>query len=177
MPMLSVLQQGHDYSTGDELNIDGPHTPPGQVQNGDQYVQTAPQGVWQFKPKASPLRISAGVVGLVLSVVGILFSGILLFGRNGGSSTPLNGWMILFVIVGSIGSLVTGIVILAKQRKRGGATPWLVLSFAALVVVACLSFMATRDIGLPGAPPMIMPFALATAVLAGLVILMEKLRR
>lgn len=169
----------HSLAEGEKLNAEGPQSPPLHAQNdgGHGMPQTPPYGAWQVKPKASPLRISAGVVALILSVVGIFFAGLVLFVPHRGGSTPLNGWMNFFLIVGSIGSLVTGIVILAKQRKRGGATPWLVASFAALVVIACLSFMATRDIGLPGAPGMTMPFALGTAILAVLVILMEKFRR
>lgn len=131
-------------------------------------------GYWQPKAPASPLRIAAGVVALVLSALGILTAGILLFTIHSGASTPLNGWLNFFLIVGSVGCLVTGIVILAKQRKRGGATPWLVASFAALVVIACLGFMAGRSSGLPGAWNIILPPALATLVLAVLVIVKGK---
>jgi hypothetical protein len=127
------------------------------------------------------MRIATGVVALVLAVVGDLFAGVFLFGETSyGASTPFNGWMNFFLIVGSIGSigsLVTGIVILAKQRKLGGATPWLVASFAALVMIACMGFMAADNTGYPGLPIMTLPFALATTLLAALVILLEKTRR
>lgn len=130
------------------------------------------------KPKASGMRIGTGVVAIVLAVVGILFACAFLFQKSAyGASTPFNGWMNFFLIVGSVGSLVTGIVILAKQRKRGGATPWLVTSFAALVVIACLGFMSSRSMGLPGAPVITLPFALAATALAILVIVLEKSRR
>lgn len=91
---------------------------------------------------------------------------IYLFVRHGGASTPYNGWMNFFLIVGSIGSLVTGIVILAKQRKQGGAIPWLVTAFSGSMVLGCLGFMAGGNSGLPGAPLIVLPFALATLVLA-----------
>ena len=81
------------------------------------YAQATPPGIWQFKPKASPLRVAVGVVALVLSEVGVFFAGLLLLGPHGGDSTPLDVRMVLFLIVGSIGCLVTGIVILAKQRN------------------------------------------------------------
>lgn len=98
----------------------------------------------------------------------------LLFVRHGGASTPFNGWMNFFLIVGSIGSLVTGIVILAKQRKRGGATPWLVGSFSALAVVGCLGAMAGGSAGLPGAWGISLLLALPVVALAVLVIALEK---
>lgn len=133
-----------------------------------------PPGYWQPKPPSSALRIAAGVLALIASVVGIMMAGIFLFARHGGASTPFNGWMNFFLIAGSIGCLVTGIVIMAKQRKRGGSTPWLVTSFSGLVVIACLGFMIGRNSGLPGAPIMILPFALATLVLASLVVVKDK---
>lgn len=77
--------------------------------------------------------------------------------------------MNVFLIVGSIGCLVTGIVILAKQRKQGGVTPWLVTSFSGLMMLGCLGFMVAGNSGLPGAPLMVLPLALATLVLAILV--------
>lgn len=128
-----------------------------------------PPGYWQPKAPASGLRIAAGVLALVASVVGIMIAGIYLFARHGGASTPFNGWMNFFLIVGSIGCLVTGIVILAKQRKQGGATPWLVTAFSGSMVLGCLGFMAGGNSGLPGAPLIVLPFAMATLVLAILV--------
>lgn len=133
-----------------------------------------PPGYWQPKPPSSPLRIATGVLALIASVVGIMMAGILLFARHGGASTPFNGWMNFFLIMGSVGCLVTGIVIMVKQRKRGGATPWLVTSFAGLIVIACLGFMAARNSGLPGAPVIILPFALATLVMAIMVVMKDK---
>jgi uncharacterized membrane protein SirB2 len=125
-----------------------------------------PPGYWQSKPPSSPLRIAAGVLALIASVVGIMIAGIYLFVRHGGASTPFNGWMNFFLVAGSIGCLVTGIVILAKQRKQGGATPWLVTSFSGLMVLGCLGFMVGGNSGLPGAPLLVLPFAMATLVLA-----------
>lgn len=126
-----------------------------------------PPGYWQqAKAPASGLRIAAGVLALVASVVGIMIAGIYLFVRHGGASTPFNGWMNFFLVVGSIGCFVAGIVILAKQRKQGGATPWLVTAFSGSMVLGCLGFMAGGNSGLPGAPLIVLPFALATLVLA-----------
>lgn len=137
--------------------------------------QYLPPGYWQQpKPPSSPLRIAAGVLAIIASVVGIMIVGIFLFARHGGASTPFNGWMNFFLIAGSIGSLVAGIVILVKQRKRGGATPWLVTSFSGLAVIGCLGFMAGGNSGLPGAPLLVLPFALATLVLAILVVVKDK---
>ncbi|WP_146187383.1 hypothetical protein [Arthrobacter sp. HMWF013] len=135
--------------------------------------QHHPPANWQPKGPASPLRISTGVVALVLSVVGIPFAGMLLFVRHGGDSTPFNGWMNFFIIVGSIGCLVTGVIIMIKQRKRGGATPWLVISFSGLAVIACLGSMVSGN-GLPGGWAITLLFALATMVLAVLVIVKDK---
>ncbi|MET4143805.1 hypothetical protein [Arthrobacter sp. UYCo732] len=139
--------------------------------------QYGPPANWQPKPPASGLRIATGVVALVLFVFGIFTAGMFLFSRHSGASSPLNGWMNFFLIVGSIGCLVTGIVIMAKQRKRGGATPWLVASFAALAVIACLGFLGGRDSGLPGAFTIILPVALAVTVLAVLVIVRGNARK
>ncbi|MDT0168887.1 hypothetical protein [Pseudarthrobacter sp. BRE9] len=134
-----------------------------------------PPGYWQQpKPPASGLRVAAGVVALVSSVVGIMIAGIYLFVRHGGASTPFNGWMNFFLIVGSVGCLVTGIVILAKQRRKGGATPRLVTSFSGLMVLGCLGFLVGGNSGLPGAPLMVLPFALATLVLGILVVVKDK---
>lgn len=72
---------------------------------------------------------------------------------------------------------MTGIVILAKQRKRGGATPWLVAAFSALVAAGCLGLIAGRTGGLPGFNTITLPVALVALVLAALVILKEKTRR
>jgi hypothetical protein len=157
------------------LNTEQPGGQPPTTDHGRRTQLHQPQGVNLVATAASALRISTGVVALVLSVVGIIFAGMLLFVRHSGASTPFNGWMNFFLIVGSIGCLVTGIVILAKQRKRGGATPWLVASFAVLVVVACL-VMAARNTGLPGATVITLPAALAVTVLAVLVIVKEKTR-
>ncbi|RAX43899.1 hypothetical protein DQ354_18100 [Arthrobacter sp. AQ5-06] len=79
------------------------------------------------------------MLALIMAFLGIIGSCMLLFMRHSGASTPFYGWMNFFLIVGSIGCLVTGIVILAKQRKRGGATPWLVAFFGAMAVIACLA--------------------------------------
>lgn len=135
--------------------------------------QQLPPTNWQPKEPASPLRITTGVVALVLSVVGIPFAGMLFFVRHGGDSTPFNGWMNFFLIVGSIGCLVTGIIIMIKQRKRGGATPWLVISFSGLAVIACLGSMVSGN-GLPGGWAITLLFALATTVLAVLVTVKDK---
>ena len=144
--------------------------PPAQTRYPSSQRATLPRrGTGQPKPPASGLRVAAGVVALVASVVGVMIAGVFLFPRRGGASTPFNGWMNFFLVVGSIGSLVTGIVILAKQRKQGGATPWLVTCFSGLMVIACLGFMAANDCGLPGTPLIILPFALATLVIAILV--------
>ncbi|WP_427136702.1 hypothetical protein [Pseudarthrobacter sp. S9] len=161
------------------MNTEGPTSPPLRTETGVDYGAGQHPAPANRKPApaASPLRISAGVVALVLSVVGIIFAGAFLFSKHGGASTPFNGWMNFFLIVGSIGCLVTGIVIIAKQRKRGGATPWLVASFAALVVIACLGFMSSGNSGLPGAPVITLPAALATAILAVLVVVKDKTPR
>ncbi|GAA1772338.1 hypothetical protein GCM10009712_20450 [Pseudarthrobacter sulfonivorans] len=139
--------------------------------------QYYPPAGWQPKLPASGLRIATGVVALVMSVFGIFTACMFLFTRHSGASSPFNGWMNFFLIVGSIGCLVTGIVILAKQRKRGGATPWLVASFGALGAIACLGFMAGGNSGLPGAFDIILPVALATVILALLVTVLVKPKR
>jgi uncharacterized membrane protein SirB2 len=129
------------------------------------------------KPKASGMRIGAGVVAIVVAATGILLVAIRLFTKSLGSSTPLMGWMNFLLIVGVLGCLVTGIVILAKQRKRGGATPWLIASFAVLIVVACLGLNSDYNNGTPGGQAIMIPSALAATVLAALVIVLEKFRR
>lgn len=136
-----------------------------------------PAGYAQPKVPTSGMRVAAGVLALIASVVGLFSAALLLFMRHGGDSTPLNGWINFLLIVGSIGCLVTGIVIVAKQRKRGGATPWLVTSFAGLIVVVCLISILLRSSGLPGAWTLILPFALATLVLAVLVVVKDRRRR
>jgi len=168
----------HHCTSGEHLNAERPASQPLPTEtvdnDGGQHRAFTNR---QPAPAASPLRISAGVVALVLSVVGIFFAGVFLFSKHGGASSPFNGWMNFFLIVGSVGCLVTGIVIIAKQRNRGGATPWLVASFAALVVIACLGFMGDGESGLPGAPVITLPAALATAILAVLVVVKDKTRR
>jgi uncharacterized membrane protein SirB2 len=158
------------HEPGEQLRPEYPSQPPVQTRCPPAPSGSyPPSGYWQPKPPSSPLRIAAGVLALIASVVGVMMAGVLLFARHGGASTPFNGWMNFFLIVGSIGCLVTGIVIMAKQRKRGGSTPWLVTSFSGLTVIGCLGFMAAGNSGLPGAPLIILPFALATLVLAILV--------
>lgn len=133
-------------------------------------------GPGHFQPKApaSGLRIGAGVVALIAGVLGVLFALVFLFDGHRGGSTPFNGFMNLFLIVGSVGSFVTGIVVMAKQRKRGGYTPRLLAGFAASSVIACLGFTAAGNTGIPGAWMIILPFALGTLILAVLVIVLEK---
>ncbi|GAA2134438.1 hypothetical protein GCM10009825_18060 [Arthrobacter humicola] len=126
---------------------------------------------------ASPLRIATGVVALVLPVVGLPFAAALLFSKGLGPGSPFNGWMNFFLIVGSIGCVVTGIVIIAKQRRRGGATPWLVGSFALLVVIACLGMLASPRASFPGFILITVLVAIATLILAILVIVMDKAKR
>jgi hypothetical protein len=151
------------------LNIEGPTSQTLPPTGG--YAPAS----WQ--PASSPLRISAGVVGLVLSVVGIVLASALLFTKGLGPGSPFLGWMNFFLIVGSIGCLVTGIVIIAKQRKRGGATPWLVATFAALAVIACIGMLAGPRSSFPGFVMITLPVALATGILAVLVIVRDKTPR
>lgn len=161
------------------MNVESPTGQPFAHETNDRPAgQHRAPAVWQPGPPASALRISAGVLALIVAVIGVIFAGAFLFSKSSdGGSTPLNGWMNFFAIVGSIGCLVTGIVIIAKQRKRGGATPWLVASFAALIVISCLGFMSSLSYNLPGAPVITLPVALATLVLTVLVIVKDKSRR
>lgn len=129
-------------------------------------------------PKASGLRVATGVVAIVVAVIGVIFSAARLFSKMPGSSTtPYIGWMTLVLVVGVLGMLVTGVVILAKQRKRTGSTPWLIGSFAALIILSCLGLNLDPHNGTPGAQAILIPLSLAVVVLAGLVILIEKGRR
>ncbi|MFF2244293.1 hypothetical protein ACFVTM_08960 [Arthrobacter sp. NPDC058130] len=128
-------------------------------------------------PKASGLRVATGVVALVIAPFAVLLVGVRLFARHMGPSTPFLGWMNFLLLVGAVGCLVTGIVILAKQRKRGGTTPWLVGSFAGLIVLGCLGLNTVLANGTPGGQAILIPCALAVAVLAALVIILEKRRR
>lgn len=145
------------------MNIEGPTSLPHHL-------------VPEHQPAPIPsLRISAGVVTLVLSISGLTMAAARLFTKGLGGSTPFNGWMNFILIVGAVGSLVTGIVIIAKQRKTFGATPWLVGSFTALVLIACLGLLPAP--GLPGLTLITLPVALAALVLAALVIAMERSRR
>lgn len=73
--------------------------------------------------------------------------------------------------------LVTGIVIIVKQKKRGGATPWLVASFAALLLMAALGLDSLDYSGTPGADRITLFAALAVIAPAVLVILTERPRR
>lgn len=160
------------------MNTEGPMSPPASPGNNAGH-STHPYPVYGYqpKPKASGMRVGTGVVAIVVAAMGILLVGIRLFTKSLGSSTPFMGWMNFLLIVGVLGCLVTGIVILAKQRKRGGATPWLVASFAVLIVLACLGLNSDYNNGTPGGQAIMIPCALAAAVLAALVIVLEKLRR
>jgi uncharacterized membrane protein SirB2 len=126
---------------------------------------------------ASPLRITAGVLALSVAAWSLLFAGIRLFGRDMGPSNPFEGWMNFMLIVGAVGCLVTGIVVIAKQKKRGGATPWLVAGFAVLILVGALGLGSMVYSGTPGGDRITLFAAFAVLIPAALVIVMEKLRR
>ncbi|QOT19538.1 hypothetical protein [Paenarthrobacter sp. YJN-5] len=126
---------------------------------------------------ASPWRITAGVVALAFGAWGVLYATVRLFTKGLGPSTPFVGWMNFLIIVGAIGCLVTGIVIIVKQRKRGGATPWLVGSFAAAILIAALGLGGMDYSGTAGGDKISMIAALVTIAFAGVVIVLEKNRR
>ncbi|MGO4230157.1 hypothetical protein AB4Y72_14945 [Arthrobacter sp. YAF34] len=161
------------------MNVESPlGQPTTNEADGHPHAQHRAAAGRQPSGPASALRVSAGVLALIVSVIGVVFAGAFLLSKSSdGGSTPFNGWMNFFLIVGAIGCLVTGIVILAKQRKRGGATPWLVAAFAACLVISCLGFMSSISYNLPGAPIITLPLALATLILAVLVIAKDKVRR
>lgn len=120
---------------------------------------------------ASRLRITAAVFALIFAVLGIFEVLIVLFSRPPiAPSTPFVGWMNFLLLVGSVGSLVTGIVLLAKQRRRGGATPWLVAAFG--VVGALGAFLIPfPTMTVPGTVGMI---GLASVALCGLAVRSEQ---
>lgn len=92
---------------------------------------------WRKRYNASPLRITTGVFGLIFAVLGLFIALAILFSEPILiASTPTNGLLNFLLIVGSVGSLVTSIVLLAKQRRRAGATPYLVAAFS---IVGCIS--------------------------------------
>ncbi|HEX9088492.1 MAG TPA: hypothetical protein VF867_13310 [Arthrobacter sp.] len=160
------------------MNSEGPVSPPHHTAPVAGQGQPYPLYGYAPKPKSSGLRIATGVVALVIAAYGLILAAARLFTptRLLGSSTPYIGWMNFFLIVGVLGCLVTGIVILANQRRKGGATPWLVGSFAVLIVLACLGLNADPHNGTPGGQAILIPFALAVAILATLVIVLEKKR-
>jgi hypothetical protein len=158
------------------LNTGSPASQPLHPEQLAGYGQ--PYAVYGYppKPKASGLRIAMGVVAHAIAAFGILYVGVRLFTKTYAPSAPAAPWMNFRLIVGVLGCLVTGIVILAKQRKRGGAIPWLVGSFAILLVLACPGISADLHNSTPGAQAIMIPSALAVAVLATLVIVLEKKR-
>jgi uncharacterized membrane protein SirB2 len=156
----------HPLISGEQLNVELP---------AGRQSTTAPTGYHQ--PSASPFRITAGVVSLAVAVWTIQFVAIRLFTKGLGGSTPFGGWMNVLLIVGGIGCLVAGIVIIVKQKKRGGATPWLVGSFAAIVLVAALGLGSMDYSGTPGGDRITVFAALAALAPAAFVIVWERFRR
>lgn len=157
----------HPLTAGALLNVEHPAGQP-----------LTTRGSYRTAPVASPLRITTGVVSLAVAAWTVMFAAIRLFTKGlGGPSTPFVGWMNFLLIVGGIGCLVIGIVIIVKQKKRGGATPWLVVSFATFILVAALGLGSLDYSGTPGGDRITVFAALAALIPAALVIVQERFRR
>ncbi|OMH36872.1 hypothetical protein BGP79_14105 [Tersicoccus sp. Bi-70] len=77
--------------------------------------------------------------GLIFTVIGAFIALAILFSKPYLiPSTPTNGWLNFLLIVGAVGSLVASIVLLAKKRKRRGATPYLTAGFTFVGCTAAL---------------------------------------
>lgn len=128
---------------------------------------------------ASPLRVTSGVLALAIGAWSALFAAVRLFtkGSLGGPSTPFVGWMNFLIILGAVGCLVTGIVIIVKQKKRGGATPYLVAGFDALLLIAALGLGTLVYSGTPGGDRITLFAAVVVLLSAGAVILHERSKR
>lgn len=101
------------------------HPPYGQAtpQYASQWYQTAPHS------KSSGLRVAAGIVSIVLGAF-------LLFASMAGFAT--NAIAGLLLLVAALGSITTGIVLLASQRSRTRGAPITTITFAGFALLAAL---------------------------------------
>lgn len=97
----------------------GPATP----QYASQWYQAAPES------KSSGLRVAAGIVSIVLGAF-------LLFASMAGFASNVIAGLLL--LVAALGSITTGIVLLASHRSRTRGAPITTISFAGFALLAAL---------------------------------------
>lgn len=119
--------------------------------------QFAPAGQWSHfgppPPKSSGYRVTAGIVGIVLGAW--LFLQFLV-----GVSLGL-GFLAFLSLVVAVGTLTSGIVLLAKQRGRLRGAPITVLSFVGFALLVGLIHLGTSA----GAGMFVFTFLLSVPVL------------
>lgn len=142
--------------------------PPGRPAPPIYYQQ--PYNTPVQRPPSSGLRISAGILGIILGFWNLLMLVVMLI-RISIYMPPLIGFLIFFHLVGTLAVLTLGIMIIAKHRRRSFGIPTMLLGSTVWLIIID-AFMAWNS-WLPGAALFTLAGGLPTAVLGIIVLARE----
>lgn len=168
-PTIVYLQPGQKavyLHTGQDAPAPPPSPPVGQWV----YQQVLPMPA--AKPKASGLRISAGILAVLLGIWNILTFLLFALVRD---EEPLSlpvGLLYGFHLVVAVTMLVVGIMVIAQSRMRSAQVPLILLGSAAAMIF--VDFVLSEADYIPNLPIFTLVGALPTALLVILALTRER---
>lgn len=155
-----------------------PYTPPGlgQQAHHPQYAPYRPPQQYAPAPqqaKSSGYRVASGIVAIVLSLLELVFFANSAYMAAAWSAGAYIITAVVLAILG-LGTLTTGIVLLAQHRRRNRITPLVLMALSASAILASAVLLVSE---LYGAPFLIVSVLLGVPILIVLGIGLSKEKR